>query len=531
MDASTALLAEPESLNPELETAIAETAIPANVTKDLVSGTSALGAGVVIERGCGFLANILAARLGGAATFGTYALAISTASNISTYAAGGIGSTATRFSGEYPRGSAGYPTLARVLAIVSLASTLLAALIMWLGAAPLARLLDKPSLTSILEWAAFSGAGMILVECARGFFIGQKRLKALLLLSCCVGIGMLTLLPIAARVGPVAMIFSQSTAVIGAVVVCLLCFRPLGLASPTKIEKRAPMKPMLKQVWSFGFVQLAGLIGMNAAGWWLTSLVAKSDTSMMQMGFFAVAHQLRNIVALGPSLLAQASLAVMADKGSEMEKTPENVMAACTYVSTVVSLALAGIGILIVPWGLTLMYGHTYAGAEMATAIALATAVAHMGSSPLGARVWIVSLRAAGFINTAWAVVVGIAATVILLNGGNAAKGAAIYFSAHVIMALLQIAVLKKRGSMPKGVISAYLFGTGGAICLAILAIFRELHRQDTLSVSLVMLGLWAAVLMTLLIVGKRRQWLPTKEALAGFLAHTRILQRFRLAN
>lgn len=531
MDASTALLAEPESLNPELGTAIAETAIPANVTKDLVSGTSALGAGVVIERGCGFLANILAARLGGAATFGTYALAISTASNISTYAAGGIGSTATRFSGEYPRGSAGYPTLARVLGIVSLVSALLAAFIMWLGAAPLARLLDKPSLTGILEWAAFSGAGMILVECARGFFIGQKRLKALLLLSCCVGIGMLTLLPIAARVGPVAMIFSQSAAVIGAVVVCLLCFRPLGLMSPRKIGKRAPMRPMLKQVWSFGFVQLAGLVGMNAAGWWLTSLVAKSDTSMMQMGFFAVAHQLRNIVALGPGLLAQASLAVMADKDSEMEKTPENVMAACTYVSTLVSLALAGAGILIVPWGLTLMYGHTYAGAEMAAAIALATAVAHMGSSPMGARVWIVSLRAAGFINTAWAVVVGIAATVILLNGGNAAKGAAIYFAAHVVMASLQIGVLKKRGSMPKGVISAYLFGTASALGLAILAIFRELHRQDTLTVSFAMFALWVAALIVLLIAGKRRQWLPTKEALAGFLAHTRILQRLRLAN
>ena len=66
----------------------------------LLSGTSALGAGVVVERGCGFIANVLAARFGGASTFGTYSLAIATANNISTYAAGGIGSTAIRFSGK-----------------------------------------------------------------------------------------------------------------------------------------------------------------------------------------------------------------------------------------------------------------------------------------------------------------------------------------------------------------------------------------------------------------------------------------------
>ncbi|MFZ0593008.1 MAG: hypothetical protein WAM39_21300, partial [Bryobacteraceae bacterium] len=108
-DNNTAVLDEPEVPSLELETPVDEPAIPVHVTKNLVSGTSALGLGVVIERGFGFLSNVLAARLGGASTFGVYSLAISTASNISTYAAGGIGSTATRFSGEYPRGSSGYP--------------------------------------------------------------------------------------------------------------------------------------------------------------------------------------------------------------------------------------------------------------------------------------------------------------------------------------------------------------------------------------------------------------------------------------
>jgi hypothetical protein len=53
---------------------------------------------------------------------------------------------------------------------------------------------------------------------------------------------------------------------------------------------------------------------MNIAGWWLTSLVAKSDPTMVQMSLFAVAHQLRNMVALVPSLLIEGSFAEMANE-------------------------------------------------------------------------------------------------------------------------------------------------------------------------------------------------------------------------
>jgi hypothetical protein len=329
-------------------------------------------------------------------------------------------------------------------------------------------------------------------------------------------------------VGPVAMICSQSAAALGAVVVCMLCYRPLGLASPVHIERREPIKPMLKQVWSFGFVQLAGLVGMNAAGWWLTSLVAKSDGSMMQMGFFAVAHQLRNMVALGPSLLAQASLAEMADRGNKAQKTPRNVMATCTFISTLVSLALAGVGIIAVPWGLTIMYGKTYSGAELATAIALATAVAHMGSSPFAARLWIVSLRSSGLINTAWAVLVAVAATATLLHGGSAAKGAGVYLAAHVFSAGLQIGCLKKRGSMPRGVISVFSLGTTCAIALAALAFMRVTDPARAASISFLMMGVLLSALIAMYFIGKRYNWIPSKHAIRELVAHMRIADRLR---
>ena len=134
---------------PELsagEDGTASTSLSSEVTRHLVGGTSALGISVAVERGVGLLANILAARLGGKAVFGAYSFAIGTANQISMYAAGGIGATATRFSGKYGRGSAGYPTLRRALVVVSLVSAALAAGALWLGAAPIANLVGKASL-------------------------------------------------------------------------------------------------------------------------------------------------------------------------------------------------------------------------------------------------------------------------------------------------------------------------------------------------------------------------------------------------
>ena len=487
-----------------------EAAVPGHVTKHLVSGTSALGLGVVIERGMGFLANLLAARFGGASTFGAYSLAISTANNISTYAAGGIGSTAARFSGKYPRGTAGYTTLSRVLAIVSLASAAIAAIGLWAGAGPIAHLLEKESLTQILRWAAFSAAGIILLECARGFFVGQRRLAALVLLSGTVGVGMLTLLPLAAaRLGAVQMIVCQGAVTTAAVALCVVLYKPLGLASPALALPSKAVTPMLREVWSFGFVQLAGLIGMNISGWWLMSLVARSDSSLVQMSFFAIAHQLRNIVGLGPGLLTESSYAVMAEREGEKARTPNQVMAVCTYASTVASLALAAAGILVVPWGLTLLYGRTYSAAAVTTAIALATAVVHMGNAPAAARLTIVSIRMTGVINTVWAIFVALAGTAFLLHGGSASKGAAIYLAGHLLSSTLVLLVLWRRDCVPNGMARVFWTASLTSVALALLAIFRDSHPAYALPVTALMAALCGLAFYSLVALGRKHHWLP----------------------
>ena len=494
-----------------------------SAAKNLVGGTSALGLGIIIERGFGFLSNLLAARLGGASTFGSYSLAITTANNISAYAAGGIGSTAIRFSGKYSRESAGYATLTRVLLIISLVSAGIAAVGLWAGANPIAHLLGKDSLASLLKWAALSAAGMILLECCRGFLVGQRRLGAILLLSSVVGIGMLALLPAASRVGPIRMVVSQGCIALGAVVLCLFLYRPLGLAPMVQPDAAEPLGPMLHSVWSFGFVQLAGLIGMNAAGWWLTSLVAKSDTSMVQMGFFAIAHQLRNIVALAPSLLTESGLAVMAQAESDQRNTPDQVMAVCTFAAIFGSLLLAGLGIVVVPWALPLLYGKSYAGASAATAIALATAVIHMGSAPASARLSIASIKLTGIINTVWAVAVAVSATVFLLweknaPGVGAWKGALIYLAAHLISAGLVLFSLSRRNRLPNGINSTFLLGAACVLALTGLAFLRNLRPEAMLPTSLAMLAVCLSALAILLRIGNHHRWVPTAAMLKAIL-------------
>ena len=255
--------------------------------------------------------------------------------------------------------------------------------------------LGKPQLVTLLRWASLSAAGIILLECARGFFVGQRRLLALLLLSILVGTGMAVLLPAAARHhSPTRMIVLQGALTTSAVLVCLVFARPLGLHVPAAAEPGvpAPLLPILREIWGFGLVQLAGLVASNLSGWWLTTLVARSDTSLVQMSFFAIASQLRNLVGIAPALLTEGSYAVMADPDGEDTRTPHRVMALCSFASLSLALVLASLGIIFLPLGLTLLYGRAYAPAGLTVAIGLAIAVVHMGNAPAAARLTIVSI-------------------------------------------------------------------------------------------------------------------------------------------
>lgn len=517
---------------PEIELATAGISQPLSkeVTRHLLGGTSALGISVAVERGVGLLANILAARFGGKAVFGAYSFAIGTANQISMYAAGGIGATATRFSGKYPRASNGYYTLRQALIIVSLASAALAAVGLWLGAAPIAHLVGKTAMTGLLRWAAISSVGIILLECARGFFVGQRHLGALLVLSLLVGLGMVTLLPtMAYRHNPQAMLVAQGLVATTAVVCCVLLGRKLGLGRKPAGTLALPLRPMLREVWTFGGIQLGSLIASNISGWWLSAVVARNDTTLVQISFLTIANQLRNMVALAPSLLTEGSYAVMADPHHEESKTPQRVMALCSYASLAVSLLLALGGMTVVPWLLTALYGKTYAGAGTTIALALATAVAHMGNAPAAARLTIVSLRSTAVINTVWAVFVAAAATLMLVRGGSAWQAMGVYYIGHVLSATLVLLVLRRKDDLPAGMLPVFAMAMLAVGLGSALALLRAGEAQMFWPATGGMLLIFAAALAVLWYMGKKHDWLPSREAVQSLLTKAQGIVRARL--
>ncbi len=459
----------------------ASAAVPAPVVQTgfapraLLTSASALVFATGVERGFGFLANLLAARLGGAATFGGYSLAMTTANNIAAYAGAGIGSTATRFAGEHGDGTVEARAVGRALALVSLLSALVAAALLFGGARPLASLLlGKPDLAPLLEWAALPAATMILFECCRGFLVGQRRLRALVMFSGVMGVGMIASLPAISRLGAVPMVCTQAAVAATAIAAVLLFGHRSGTA-PVDVPV-TPSVPSVtgiaRRVWHFGFVQLLGIVGLNAAGWWLASLVARADSTLVEMGLFAVASQLRNIVALVPGLLTQSSYAMMASEDAE----PGRVLVFCTFVATVLMLLLGGLGIVVLPWLLPLAWGSAYRAGILAGSLALATAIVHMSGSAAAARLTILSLPITGIINASWSVLV-VGASLMWLTGRfgstTAATAMGIYLIAHTISAGMVLLVLARRRHAPQGLIALFAIGSSAALVLAALAVTR----------------------------------------------------------
>ena len=494
----------------------------------LFAGTAILGFGVMVERGTGFAANVLAYRLGGAGTFGAYSLAITTANNIATYAAAGIGATAARFSGKYRYGTVTYPALARALALVSTISAAVAVLLLYFGAPPLARLLGQPKLTGLLRWAVLSSAGAILLECARGFFVGQRRLRALLTLSLLVGVGLLCWLPLsAARRSPTGMVVSQGSLTVGAVLLCLILAGPLKLKSQLDVNSAvAPLGPMVKEVWGFGFVQLAGLVGTNLSGWWLTTLVARGDTSLIQMGYFAIASQLRNLVGLAPGLLTEGSYAIMADPAGEEARTPQHVLGLTTFASCAISLLLAGVGIVFAPLLLKWFYSDASVRASLTVSVALGLAVVHMGNAPASARLSILSIRTSGWINTLWAATVVIAGTSFMLHGGTAADAMAVYLAAHSISSALVLYSLHRRRALATGLTMTCAVTSGTACFLVVLAALRSTHPDRGVAVSMGMSVLLLASMFALFLIGHHHRWAPSYRTLKSLISEAKVKLR-----
>ena len=242
----------------------------------------------------------------------------------------------------------------------------------------------------------------------------------------------------------------------------------------------------------------------------------------MQMGFFSIASQLRNIVGLAPNLLTEGSYAVMADSEGEVLRTPQNVLGWITFASAIVTFLFAAIGITVIPWLLRTLYSATYAHAAIAASYGLALAAMHTANGPASARLSILSIKTTGIINISWAAFVALSGSVFMMRGGDAATVMMIYLGAHTLSSISVLIALHRRNSLPRGMVKVFAIATGSTIALALLSAFRAAHPDVAMTLTAIMILLFACALAALIRLGYQYGWIPTRAAVSQFARYVK---------
>lgn len=467
----------------------------------LIFGSATLGIAVGIERLFGFLSSVLAARIAGPQTFGAYSMALATAGTIAAYAGVGIGTTATRFSGDYKPETPGYRKFLLALAMLSVGSAIVAASLMLVGAGPLARwVLKNEALVSFLRIAAISSAAIILLECCRGLLLGQQKFYAMLTLSAVSGLGLVFLLPLAAKVSAGMMIVAQASAALLAVLLCLALLKRFGLTPVSKVDSEAG--PGIRPVFVFGLVQFGAFAGISIASWWIASLVARSDSTLTQMGMYAIANQFRGLAVLAPGLCAQVGYSLLTNESASKYGGAGRVLLMNSFLAGSLATLAAGFGIILAPWLLVLIYGKPFAGAEVPILILLATGIVHMSGGPAALRLSVVGLRLVGIINAIWAVII-VALGIWLVPKAGATGAALAFLISHLVSQLMVNAALARMNELPNGYWQLFAVTTTGSVLLAVLGYWRAFEANQTpLTLALAAVGI--VMVLALSYVGRR---------------------------
>jgi O-antigen/teichoic acid export membrane protein len=471
----------------------------------LLFGSATVGIALMVERGLGFTSSMLAARISGPRTFGAYSMALATAGTIAAYAGASIGTTATRFSGQYPRESQDYRKFLSAIALVGATSALFSALLMLIGADPLARwVLRNETLVPILRLAAVSSAAIILYECCRGLLMGQQKFRSQVVLSIIFGGGLVLLLPLAATTSVTLMIAAQAFVALTCVAVCVVFAKPLGI-SP--LATGGAGGPGIRRILGFGTVQSAAFAGVSLATWWVALLVAKSDPTLTQMGLYAIANQFRGVTAMAPALSAQVGYPLLTNESGAKFGGADRVMLTNSLFETALATTVAGSAIILAPWLLLLVYGKPFAGAEAPVLILLATGIVHMSGGPAMQRLSIVRLRALGCINAVWAIALAVLS--LWLTPAWGAVGAAVAFLiSHSLSQLLIVWLLARLGELPRGYASLTATFMAGSVALAVVAYWRTTAPANSFIYTWVLIVIWLVVLSAIWQIASRTRCL-----------------------
>jgi O-antigen/teichoic acid export membrane protein len=451
-----------------------------------------------VERFCGFLSAVLAARIAGPQTFGAYSMVLATAGTIAAYAGAGIGTTATRFSGRYRPESEGYRKFIQALMVIGAGSAIAAALLMLAAAGPVARwVLRNEGLISFLRIAAVSSAAIVLLECTRGFLLGQQKFRAQLTLSIFSGVCLIVVLPLAAKFSAGMMILGQAIIALLSVAMCLGLSKRFGLMPAS--QQNSDAGPDIRSVFTFGFVQFGVFAGVSIASWWIASLVVRSDVTLTQMGWYAIASQFRGLVALAPGLCAQMGYSLLTEESGSRYGGARRVMLVNSFLASSLAAIAATFGIVFAPWLLAVLYGKSFAGAEAAVVILLATAIVHMGGVPAAQRLTIVGLRLSGIITTIWALL-AVGLGIWLIPRAGAVGAAFAFLISHALAQVVLVTALARRGELPSGYWSLFGVTTIGSLALAGLGYLRAVEpNRGSLTIALAALGLFMLALLWLM--------------------------------
>jgi O-antigen/teichoic acid export membrane protein len=477
-----------------------------SLSKLLLYGSATVGMAVGLERGLGFLSGVLAARVAGPQAFGAYSIVFATAGTVAAYAGTGIGTTATRFSGQYGPESDGYRRFILALVVIAASSATVATILMFVGAGPLARwVLRNEALVSFLRIAAVSSGAIVLLECVRGLLVGQQKFHALLLASGVSGICLIIALPLAATIGPGLMIAAQAASALIGVFIILVLSKQFGLTARPgkKVEGGPGIGPVLK----FGLVQFGAYAGISIASWWIASLVARSDGTLTEMGLYAIANQFRGLAVLAPNLCGLVGYSLLTEESGSKYGGAGRVMLVNSFLAAAMATLAAGVGIVFAPWLVTIIYGKSFSGAEIPVTIVLATGILHMTALPAALRLSIVGIRITAIINAVWAALLVVVGIWLIPKAG--ATGAALAFLvSHLTSQLLVIAVLARMDHLPKGYLALFAVTTLGGLLLAGAGYWRATAINQnlvTIAVAFVAILMLAAVCY----VGQRTGCLP----------------------
>ena len=229
----------------------------------------------------------------------------------------------------------------------------------------------------------------------------------------------------------------------------------------------------------FGIVQLASTVGFNAAGWWVASLVARGDISLIQAGCYSVATQLRNMCSMPSWLISQTTYAQLTESSGRDYGGAGRVTLVSTIAATIVALLVAGPALTMMPWLIRHVYGKDFAGAEPAATILVATGLLHMSAAPAANRLTVVSLPLTGIINGIWAIIVVSTGTLWISNGG-AAQAAGSFLAAHIFAAVAVMVSLLWLRAAPQQLAAVTLPSLVGSVSFATLGWLRSASNHPS---------------------------------------------------